>query len=374
MKGPGASIEIKKQNRNHILKYILRSKTTSRQDIAAALGLSMPTILQNVKELQELGVVEESGRFESTGGRKANVITSISNAALSIGVEITKNHVRIVLIDLSENILFHKRFVLPYRNTNEYYSQLALMIQAFIGEHPIDTRKIAGVGISIPGIMTEDATVIADSHVLNIRNVSCKTISSLLPWKAYFVNDANAAALAELRNLPQNSTMVYLSLSNSVGGAIFINGDIYRGINQRSGEFGHMRIVHNGRPCYCGQLGCADAYCSALVLAPKEEKLEAFFDRLREGEEEKKAVWNEYMDHLAELIINIRMSFDCDIILGGYVGCYMEPWLQELQSKVAALDPFEQPGDVFLSASRFKQESSALGAAMIPMEEYMDRL
>ena len=374
MKNSGASIEIKKQNRNNILKSILRSKTTSRQDISLALGLSMPTILQNVKELQELGVVEESGRFESTGGRKANVITSISNAALSIGVEITKNHVRIVLIDLSENIMFHKRLVLPYKNTNEYYSKLAVMIQAFIGEHPIDARKIVGAGISIPGILNEEGTIIADSHVLNIRNVSCKAISSLLPWKAYFVNDANAAALAELRILPPNSTIVYLSLSNSVGGAIFINGNIYRGLNQRSGEFGHLRIVDNGKQCYCGQLGCADAYCSALVLTPKEEKLETFFDSLGEGNKEKQAVWNEYMDHLANLIINIRMSFDCDIILGGYVGCYIEPWLQELQSKVAALDPFDQPGDLFLSTSRFKQESSALGAAIIPIEDYIYQL
>ncbi|WP_343246920.1 ROK family transcriptional regulator [Diplocloster hominis] len=374
MKSSGVSIEVKKQNRNNILKYILRSKTTSRQDISLALGLSMPTILQNVKELQELGVVEESGRFASTGGRKAGVITSISNAALSIGVEITKNHVRIILIDLSENILFHKRLVLPYMNTNEYYSKLAVMIQAFVGEHPIDTRKIVGLGVSIPGILNEDGTIIADSHVLNIRNVSCKAISSLLPWKAYFVNDANAAASAELRNLPQNSTMVYLSLSNSVGGAIFINGNRYGGSNQRSGEFGHLRIVNNGRQCYCGQQGCADAYCSALVLTPKEEKLEAFFDSLREGNMEKQAVWNEYIEHLAQLIINIRMSFDCDIILGGYVGCYMEPWLQELQSKVAQLDPFEQPGDVFLSAGRCKQESSALGAAIIPIEEYINQL
>ena len=52
----------------------------------------------------------------------------------------------------------------------------------------------------------------------------------------------------------------------------------------------------------------------------------------------------------------------------------MDPWLQELQSKVAELDPFEQPGDVFLSASRLKQESSALGAAIIPIEEYIDQL
>ena len=32
------------------------------------------------------------------------------------------------------------------------------------------------------------------------------------------------------------------------------------------------------------------------------------------------AVWDRYLEHLSILITNLRMAFDCDIMLGGYIG------------------------------------------------------
>ena len=57
-------------NKNRIAKYILKKGETSKSEIAAELGLSMPTVLQNVKEHAEAGLVVETGKYESTGGRK----------------------------------------------------------------------------------------------------------------------------------------------------------------------------------------------------------------------------------------------------------------------------------------------------------------
>ena len=64
-------IEKKKQNKVKIAKFIRYKGHTSKPEIAAELGISMPTVLQNVKELTESGIVEEFGEYESTGCRKA---------------------------------------------------------------------------------------------------------------------------------------------------------------------------------------------------------------------------------------------------------------------------------------------------------------
>ena len=175
----GTTIEIKKQNRRNVLRYIFRNGTTSRQDIAQALHLSMPTALQNVKELQNLGLIQELGRYESTGGRKATVISSISDAAFSVGIDITRNHISLVLVDLAENLLYHERIICPYQNKIEYYDKLGVLVQNFIKEHPIDSKKIIGAGISIPGILNEDATVITYSHVLGMQNIAAKDSAAL---------------------------------------------------------------------------------------------------------------------------------------------------------------------------------------------------
>ena len=50
------NIEVKKNNRNRIYRYICKCKTVSNPDISYALKLSLPTVMQNTKELLELGL------------------------------------------------------------------------------------------------------------------------------------------------------------------------------------------------------------------------------------------------------------------------------------------------------------------------------
>ena len=80
MKAIGEGIEIKRLNRIRTIKYILDAKKVSRQDIAAALGFSMPTVLQNVADLIDCGLVCEAGEYGSTGGRKAKALSICEGA------------------------------------------------------------------------------------------------------------------------------------------------------------------------------------------------------------------------------------------------------------------------------------------------------
>ena len=61
----------KKATKYTILNYMLNHGDTSKVEPAKQLNLSMPTVLSNVNELMETGLVTEKGELESTGGRKA---------------------------------------------------------------------------------------------------------------------------------------------------------------------------------------------------------------------------------------------------------------------------------------------------------------
>ena len=73
---------------------------TSKVELAKLLNLSMPTVLSNVNELMEQGLVTEQGEMESTGGRKAVLIGLQKNYRYALGVDITTNHQGMVLVNL----------------------------------------------------------------------------------------------------------------------------------------------------------------------------------------------------------------------------------------------------------------------------------
>ena len=157
-----------------------------------------------------------------------------------------------------------------------------------------------------------------------------------------------------MRDLESPRSLVYLSLSNSVGGAILTGGALYGGDHLRAGEFGHNTLVPDGRPCYCGKKGCLDAYCSAKVLSQLTDgNLALFFDGLRSGNAALQTAWNEYLSYLAVAVNNLRMTFDCDVIVGGYVGGFLAEFGEPLREMLVERNTFE-PDSSYLKFSRYR--------------------
>ena len=82
-------------------------------------------------------------------------------------------------------------------------------------------------------------------------------------------NDANVALRAEhLYGAARGyDNAVMITLGTGIGGALMIDGRVHRGRGGMAGEFGHMQVVPDGRPCECGRTGCWEQYCSGKALA-----------------------------------------------------------------------------------------------------------
>lgn len=362
--------EKKRQNKERIARHILRRKMISKPELASELGISMPTVLLNVKELTEAGIVEEVGEYESTGGRKAKALSIAGRVKFAVGIDITVNHISLVLIDLKGEIISQKRIRKCYENLPEYYAAVAEELAFFISDSGVEKEKILGVGVSLPGIIDKEQGRLVQSHILNVKNINLEVLGRLIPYPIHYENDANSAAVAELWG--ENRNAVYLSLSNTVGGSVYFNHGIYKGDNFRSAEFGHMILVPEGRTCYCGKKGCADAYCSAKVLSAcvgEEGTLAEFFALLDKQEERAVRAFEQYLDSLAILITNLRMAFDCRIIVGGYVGGYLKKYMTELERKVLGYNRFDND-TLYLQGCEYDREASAVGIAMTFVEEY----
>ena len=274
MKRSTNSVEVKRQNRNRVFRYVNGQAETSMPEISAALDISGPTVLTIVNELKEEGVLKEAGELKSTGGRKAKAIAAVKDIKYAVGIDLTANHISITYTDLSEKALKHVRIRKSFEYTNEYLDALAVFTRRFIEENAIPEDKILGIGISMPCIIDKKEQLITYSNALDIYNVSCSEWKEHFKYPAVLLNDANCAAIAESAEHVNCGNMVYLMLSNTVGGAVLFENsnvimtagneleavDMYRGDNWRSAEFGHMVIHPGGRTCYCGKKGCLDAY------------------------------------------------------------------------------------------------------------------
>jgi predicted NBD/HSP70 family sugar kinase len=351
--------------RNHIYQLVYQRENISKPEIAALLGISLPTAINNVKKLQQEGLLKENGMLDSTGGRKATSVTYEKNAKFAIGTDITRNHVSIVLINLATEIIESLRLEIDYENTPAYYEKIVELIKELVVVSGVDPGDILGAGFSVPGVLTRDGQMIIYSHVLQVSALSCSTISRGLGYPSVLCNDANAAGFAELWKHKYRIDAIFLSLSDTVGGAILLHNELYLGENQRGGEFGHMTLVQDGLPCYCGQKGCMDAYCSALVLSRHTGgNLAVFFERLKKGDKNLQTVWNQYLSYLTAAVNNLLVSFDCSLILGGYLGEYLEDYIDDLRKSIAKRSTFPGNED-YITACSYKKEAAAVGAALL---------
>ena len=108
-------------NRNRVYQLVYQTGAISKPEIASRLGVSLPTAIQNVKILQQEGLLIEGEALESTGGRKATAVTFNKNAKFAIGTAIGKNHISFVLINLAAEIIESLRVEREFKNNPVYY-------------------------------------------------------------------------------------------------------------------------------------------------------------------------------------------------------------------------------------------------------------
>lgn len=351
--------------RNRIFSYLCGRDQSSRPEIAQALSLSMPTVLKASRELLEQGLIYEAGELASTGGRKARALACRAKCRHAVGVDVTRGHISLVLVDVRGRIVQGRRIQCPFALGAEYAEGIVREVKTLLHEARTPEGSVLGVGISVPAIVDAQGRRIVDSHVLSLADVPLERLVGALPFPCTLLNDADAAAAAQVHSQGKVTDLVYLSLSGSVGGAVYVDGRPYRGQNRRAGEFGHMCVQPDGRECYCRKRGCLDAYCSSLALSTlaPDGRLETFFSQLDAGEPEAMSAWIAYKKALCTAINSLRMALDCPIVLGGYVGAQLSGRMDEIRRDAAALNTFETACD-YLIPCHHRYEASALGAAL----------
>ena len=367
------TIALKKINRSKIYQYIYRSKLTSKLQIVQDLQMGLSTVSQNLNLLENEGLIEKNGYFDSTGGRKANAIQIVSDFRISIGVGILKNMFHITAIDLYGNTVYTDTIPLTYSNTAAYYQQITDKVKDFIDKNQYPENKILGVSIATQGITSPDNTTVIYGNIMNNTGMRLKDFSKHLPYPCHLEHDSKSAAFLELWNHPELDSAVVLLLNRNLGGAIINNHQIHQGRSMHSGTIEHICVNPDGPLCYCGNRGCLETYCSANSLEQASGMtIKEFFPLLREKKSPQLIqIWEDYLKHLAFAMKNLNLVIDAPIIISGYLAPYFtEDDTDYLLRQINSMTPFELKEEQILVGTH-GQYTPAIGAALFYVKEFI---
>jgi predicted NBD/HSP70 family sugar kinase len=368
------NLNIQKINRANVYQLLRQGQSLTKQDIVHQLGLSLPTIVTNITTLQGEGLIKEEGIVGHTGGRRAKTWTIVKDARIAIGLDVTRDYVIAAAVDLTGEIIYRTQKWCKFTRSDAYYKKLGAVVEKVVKNVTLDEGRILGVGIGVPGLVTEDRETVFYGEILKFTGATCTEFSKYIPYKTALLNDASAAGLGEFWIRGKPGSAFYISLSNNIGGAVMIENRILNGHHYHTGEIGHLKLHPGGKRCYCGQQGCVDPYLAATVLSNLTGgDLSAFFKLLEENNQTASALWNVYLDDLSLTVNNVQQLFDCTVILGGYIAEYIEKYIPELKKRAAALNSFEHDAD-YINICRYKTWSIAAGAALTFSSGFIDSI
>lgn len=335
------------------------------------MGLS--TVSQNLNLLEEEGLIERNGYFDSTGGRKAHAIRIVSDFKIAIGVGILKNMFHVTAIDLYGNTISKNTIPLLYSNSSSYYEQITGKIKEFIAENQYKEEQILGVSIATQGITSLDNTTVTYGTIMNNTGMNLENFSKYLPYPCHLEHDSKSAACLELWNHQDLDSAVIFLLNRNMGGAIITKHQIHQGSSMHSGTIEHICINPNGPLCYCGNHGCLETYCSANSLEHSAGlPIKDFFPFLREKKSPRLIqIWEDYLNNLAFAMRNLNLVIDATIIISGYLAPYFtEEDINYLLKRINSSSPFALEKKHILVGIH-GQYTPAIGAALFYVKQFL---
>jgi predicted NBD/HSP70 family sugar kinase len=264
--------------KKNIIQFLDKHALATISEIGKELNVSTPKIISTINELIEENLLHDNGKIESTGGRRANQFKLASGSVYFMGVEVSKYHISLGLMDLNKNMLQEPSHI-PFKlkNSQDSLEKLINIINDFINQSGLVKSKILRIGINLTGRINQ-----VTGHNYNFFQFTDLPIREIIEKatgiKTYIDNDSRAMAFAEYCSgvVEKEKNILFVNLDYGIGLGIIINGEIYYGKSGFSGEFGHNPIYDNEMICQCGKKGCLETEASGFaVLRNVQEKLKA---------------------------------------------------------------------------------------------------
>jgi predicted NBD/HSP70 family sugar kinase len=258
----GTSREI---NRRIALNLVRAHQPISRADLARAMGVRRGTASLIVRDLLKRKLIFEGATGEAVRGRKPTFLYVESRRRSVVAVDLRASKTYLMIADLLGNPIAVVGFPIV-REPKALVSTLARRIKALLAEHP-DFEACEGLGVAVPGVVEHATMRVLHAPTLGWRDVDLREpLAAATGLPVHIENSGRACALAQLwtlrDELPSSGDLVFVTVSDGLGGGVVVHGEVLRGRHNIAGEFGHLTLALDGPRCSCGAVGCWEAYVS----------------------------------------------------------------------------------------------------------------
>ncbi|GGO92343.1 ROK family transcriptional regulator [Stakelama pacifica] len=356
-------------NQRIVLQAIRLMDETTRSELARVTGLTAPTIANITAKLTDLGFVKPAGRLQGKRGQPAMRIVINPDGAFSIGLNIDRDHITLVTLDLAGQVRSRKSREVAFALPETVIDYVRESLPALLKEGDVDRNRILGVGVALPDDMGRislphrppEYDQWSDTEIGDL-------LGDVLPWPIYTDNDAASAAQGEahLGNGLAVTSFFYLLVSAGLGSGLVIDRAYVRGADSRSGEIWAMPDPVHG-PGHNVQ--------DTVSLSALYDRLEQAGHRVEcpnslvDGSPERQAVVDDWLDDAAEVLVQPLIAVNClinpaTILIGGRLpGKLADALVERLNARMADC---AIPAVAPVRRADTADDASAIGAALMP--------
>jgi len=251
-----------------IISHLDAVESSTINDLARELNISVPKTASLVNEMIEEKIIQDNGKINSKGGRKASIYALVSDACFFIGVDVKRFHVNIGLLNFRKQLVsLRERIPYELANTQDSLNELIRIIREFIREFPQYQHKILGVGLNLSGRVNH-LTGYSYSFFHFQEEPLSNIIQQAIGIPTFLENDSRSMAYGEFMNgvVKHERNVLFINIDFGLGMGILIDGHLYYGKSGFSGEFGHIPFFNNEMICHCGKKGCLETETSGIAL------------------------------------------------------------------------------------------------------------
>lgn len=345
---------LREMNQRLLLDQLFLGGPATRPQLAKDAGLSLPTVIAALADLEHAGLVRPTGRTSTAHGRPATRYWVNPSAGHAVGVDVGRDLLRLAVADLAGTQLAQLEVRNLARTSAALVDGIADAVASVAAAASIDPTAITHAVIGSPGVYDRSrGRVLYAANLPGWQRVGlAETLRRRLGTSLTVDNDANLAALGEHHyGAGQRSQhFVYAHVDAGVGVGLILGGRLYGGFSGAAGEVGYLPggapepgIVPGGA-VPTGEAGggvaggarrgarrastLEDNLATAAVLRYAREAgltgcrtVEAVFAAARAGSGPAGQVVQVVAAHLARLLASTAAFLDPElIVLGGAIG------------------------------------------------------
>jgi len=361
--------------KQRIYDAIAENGSISRIRLAEKYNLRLATVTEVTRSLLEDQLVMEAGEEESTGGRKPVLLKINPFAFFTIGLRLSPEHLSGGVF----NSALEQKYevvepTLPDMNGPQFLELLDRTVQRLLAESGIPAIQLKGIGVGLPNRVNLDTGIYDGvSYYPQLPPTPLKDhLEDCFQVPVVVDHDVVLMTMAEYylsgASVPDNLGVLFIG--QGIGSRFVINGEIYRGVTNRAGEFGHLSLQTDGPACYCGNRGCFERLASLDAIERNYgggKTFEEIVDRAMNHDDRAVAVLNQAAGYIALGCANIINLLDVEmLVINGDIVLarqLLEPVIQEqLARQVIGSRANEQRRVVF---SLIGKKVGTLGPALM---------